>query len=297
MSGSNVPPSLNIFSNGIGSVTDKQLNGMLQSTPQATDLRLFTGLTNMSAFVQVPTGFFAYFPASTAADDGVDTIAPQGQTAGRWLRMGFRSVNLTTPIISTDTIDPLTTGILTVNAGLNVLDPLTATTITATNSLAAPGTASFNAVAGNNAYFNTLQAGTLVTGGTPTPPGDLLMGGHNITNVGTLTASVLDATSCGFNAVQMFGTINMSGTNDITNGRNVILSGSIQAATGAITGLSTTTFSASTATITTLYVHSTVPTVMITGEEPQTIDLIAIRDGIAKLTARVAELETKLGAS
>ena len=88
MSGSN----LAVQNNGISLLTDDYLNGLVQGTALASDLREFIGRDGMQVSVCGKTapgdgggGVFFWSTTSTAPDDGATAIQPNGALTGRWL--------------------------------------------------------------------------------------------------------------------------------------------------------------------------------------------------------------------
>ena len=133
MSGSNAPPAPAVYANGVGSVTDANLNSFVQGAMLASDLRAFVGLTDMTVMlVGITTpddggqGIFYWSPNSTAPDDNNNVIAPNGQTMGRWLRL----------------IGPQSTN----NGGYYAIDTGTVNNIVITLSPSAPSLASLTGV-------------------------------------------------------------------------------------------------------------------------------------------------------
>lgn len=95
MSGS--VPSNFVSVNGIGAVTDANLNTLAQVDPTATALRGFIGMTNMAVLLLGITapgdgngGVFYWANGTGYVDDNLDTIVPYGATdQGAWLRCGL----------------------------------------------------------------------------------------------------------------------------------------------------------------------------------------------------------------
>jgi hypothetical protein len=94
MSGS-VPTNV-VASNGVGVISDAQLDTYVQGGALLANLRAFNNaLTQMTAYMVGYTspgdggqGSFYWNSSSTATDDGgVTTIQPNGVTIGRWLRL------------------------------------------------------------------------------------------------------------------------------------------------------------------------------------------------------------------
>jgi len=89
-------PSLNVASNGVGVISDDQLNTFIQGGALVANLRAFTGVSNQMVVLlggAAPSdglqGSFYWNATSTATDDGgVTVVAPSGATVGRWLRSG-----------------------------------------------------------------------------------------------------------------------------------------------------------------------------------------------------------------
>lgn len=87
-------PTLAVQAQGIGVVSDDNLNTYVQGGSVVSDLRAFVGLSNMTVWLvgtDTPSdggqGMFYWASAATSADDdGATTIAPYGLTTGRWLR-------------------------------------------------------------------------------------------------------------------------------------------------------------------------------------------------------------------
>jgi hypothetical protein len=107
VAGSNAPPALTVSVNGVGAVSDAQLNSFMQSGALAANLRQFTGLNSMTAYLVGLTsqgdggqGVFVFNSASTAADDGENVIAPSGSLQGRWLRQSGAGLMILFPTIA-----------------------------------------------------------------------------------------------------------------------------------------------------------------------------------------------------
>ena len=88
MSGS----GLTVQQNGTSLLTQEYLNGLVQGTSLATDLREFIGNSGMQVSVcgkSTPGdgggGVFYWSDTSTAPDDGATAIRPNGALTGRWL--------------------------------------------------------------------------------------------------------------------------------------------------------------------------------------------------------------------
>ena len=142
-------PTNSVASNGVGVVSDEQLNSYLQVGGVVADLRAFgNALTGMSCFLQGYTtvgdggaGLFVWDPSAIATDDnGVTTIQPYGVVTGRWLRD-----------------DPLGTSAQEWNAG--TVDVLGANLVITTND----GTATLSAT--GTIGVGTVVAGTGLSGG------------------------------------------------------------------------------------------------------------------------------------
>lgn len=90
-------PTLQVYSNGqSNAVSGDQLNTFEQTCNTFADLRAFPGTAGLQVSARggvtvgdLLGGDFYWNPSSTAADDGSNVIAAQGQTIGRWLRLGF----------------------------------------------------------------------------------------------------------------------------------------------------------------------------------------------------------------
>jgi hypothetical protein len=87
-------PSNAVQANGVGAVSDDELNTFLQVVDIVASARNFVGVTNMAIILlgfvapgDGGLGTFYWNATSTAADDGgVTTIVPNGVTLGAWLR-------------------------------------------------------------------------------------------------------------------------------------------------------------------------------------------------------------------
>lgn len=86
--------ALNVFANGLGVVTDDQLNTFEQTCDTFAQLRNFTGISGVQVFSRGQTaandgygGAFMWNAASTAADDNTNVIVPIGLTVGAWNRV------------------------------------------------------------------------------------------------------------------------------------------------------------------------------------------------------------------
>lgn len=87
-------PILSTYSNGVGVVSGDQLDTFVQGGALLANLRAFTGLSGMTAWMvgtATPNdggqGMFYWNAAATAADDGgISTIMPYGVTDGAWIR-------------------------------------------------------------------------------------------------------------------------------------------------------------------------------------------------------------------
>jgi hypothetical protein len=93
MAAANAPPALFVSANGVGVLSDSNLNSLMQTGALAANLRAFTGLQGMTVWligISSPSdggqGMFMYSSAATAADDNENVIAPSGALQGRWLR-------------------------------------------------------------------------------------------------------------------------------------------------------------------------------------------------------------------
>lgn len=88
-------PNLLTFSPGVGVFPSDWANGVTQSGALLTNLRNFVGVSNMTVYMigtatadDGGEGLFYWNATATAADDGgATTIAPNGVTVGRWLRL------------------------------------------------------------------------------------------------------------------------------------------------------------------------------------------------------------------
>ena len=87
--------SLNLFADGLGSVSADALNSFVQNGGLIASLRSFSANSGMVVYViggasadDGKQGSFYYNSTSTATDDGVNVIVPNGQTQGAWLRLG-----------------------------------------------------------------------------------------------------------------------------------------------------------------------------------------------------------------
>ena len=85
-------PGLSVQSNGTTLLTEAYLNGLVQSTSLASDLRGFVGVGEMqvsvSGYVEVGDGGAGVFCWSSAigTDDGKNCIVPHGALTGCWIR-------------------------------------------------------------------------------------------------------------------------------------------------------------------------------------------------------------------
>lgn len=87
-------PSNSTYANGTGVLSGDQLNTFVQSCTTAAVLRTFVGLTGMTVYLQGTAsvadgtaGAFYWNASSVGPDDGVNTIVPNGVTAGAWVRL------------------------------------------------------------------------------------------------------------------------------------------------------------------------------------------------------------------
>lgn len=87
-------PSNATYSNGSGVVSGDQLDTFVQGGMLVANLRVFTGLSNMTVVTLGTStagdgggGEFFWNSTSTATDDGVTVIRPYGLTVGAWLRV------------------------------------------------------------------------------------------------------------------------------------------------------------------------------------------------------------------
>ena len=87
-------PSNATYSNGSGVISGDQLDTFVQGGALVANLRVFTGLSNMTvATIGTSTagdgggGEFYWNSTSTATDDGVTVVRPYGLTVGAWLRV------------------------------------------------------------------------------------------------------------------------------------------------------------------------------------------------------------------
>lgn len=107
MSASNAPPALAVYANGVGAVSDANLNSFMQAGAHAADLRNFKGLNRMVVWVigivdqsDGGAGAFVFNSQSTAADDDMNVIAPFGSLQGRWIRQSGAGLMLLFPTIA-----------------------------------------------------------------------------------------------------------------------------------------------------------------------------------------------------
>ena len=90
-------PTLALYIQGQGSVSGDALDTFVQGALNVSQLRSFSGVSNMAIFMQGYVsngdggqGFFYWNATSTGTDDGgVTVIAPAGTATGRWLRLGY----------------------------------------------------------------------------------------------------------------------------------------------------------------------------------------------------------------
>ena len=88
-------PSLKSYVQGQSVVTGDNLNTFAQTCDTFADLRSFIGLTGVQVYTRGGAaindglqGFFYWAENSTAADDNVNTIVPNGAASqGRWIRV------------------------------------------------------------------------------------------------------------------------------------------------------------------------------------------------------------------
>lgn len=86
-------PSNAVQIQGQGSVSADQLNTFLQYVQTFSNLRAFTGNSNMTVFCQGGTAIndgnqgLLYWNSAVTTDDGVNNILPSGSTSGGWTRV------------------------------------------------------------------------------------------------------------------------------------------------------------------------------------------------------------------
>ena len=87
-------PSNATYSNGSGVISGDQLDTFVQGGMLVANLRVFTGLANMTVVTLGTStagdgggGEFYWNSTSTATDDGVTVVRPYGLTVGAWLRV------------------------------------------------------------------------------------------------------------------------------------------------------------------------------------------------------------------
>ncbi len=89
-------PVLTTYQNGKNEVSGDQLNTFLQFCVNVAQLRAFTGLSNMTVYMQGFSsaldggqGLFYWNSSSATPDDnGVTTVVPNGSSSGAWNRIG-----------------------------------------------------------------------------------------------------------------------------------------------------------------------------------------------------------------
>lgn len=87
-------PTNQVSRNGVGAVSDSQLNTYVQTDQTATQLRNFVGASGMSVMLQgiaAPgdgkAGFFYWDSGIGFIDDNLNTIVPPAADAGAWIRL------------------------------------------------------------------------------------------------------------------------------------------------------------------------------------------------------------------
>lgn len=180
MSG-NLPPANFVSANGVAVITDANLNTAVQNAGLIANLRNFVGINGMAVRLLGGTvlgdssnGSFWFNSSSTATDDGINVIQPNGLLTGRWLRL-FET-NTFGAVIATPSSSVQTTSFTFTAAQMENLvyeatgtaGAITGTTATAAQLVAGWPNPSANQVLpwtfinGNNATI-TISAGSGVT--------------------------------------------------------------------------------------------------------------------------------------
>lgn len=89
-------PNLTVSANGTGAIDADYLNGLMQSCDTIAQLRDFIGTQGVMVFCRGSAtagdgaqGWFWWNPSSSAADNGISVIIPNGVTTGAWLRLPY----------------------------------------------------------------------------------------------------------------------------------------------------------------------------------------------------------------
>lgn len=154
-------PALTTYANGVGQLSDDQLNTFAQSCDNFAQLRNFTGVKGVLVFSRGQTnpndgngGEFWWNPTNTAADDNLNVIVPNGVTLGGWNRISLGFLSILYSGALTCLPYPLT---VPTRAGINVQGTTTA------NATSEAGiTTSLNSIHTGNkvALYAGIQAGT-----------------------------------------------------------------------------------------------------------------------------------------
>lgn len=87
-------PALTDYQNGVGQVSADQIDTFEQTCNTFSDLRSFVGTSGIQVFARGQSapndgygGPFWWNAGSTAADDNLNVIVPQGAAAGAWNRV------------------------------------------------------------------------------------------------------------------------------------------------------------------------------------------------------------------
>lgn len=90
-------PALLVFANGPVAVTGDNLNTFVQTAQNAAQVRTISGKSGMAIMLQgISTpgdgngGFFYWNGSSTASDDNLDVLVPNGTAPGAWLRLTMK---------------------------------------------------------------------------------------------------------------------------------------------------------------------------------------------------------------
>lgn len=93
-------PFPTVYADGGPAVIADQLNSFVQTALTAAQLRSLSGETGMVALLQgIATvgdgqgGVFVWNATSTAADDNLNAIRPNGSIPGAWLRLALKVTN------------------------------------------------------------------------------------------------------------------------------------------------------------------------------------------------------------
>jgi hypothetical protein len=233
-------PSNAQYASGTGVVTGDQLNTFVQTCSTAAQLRSFIGVSGMnvsllgiSAANDGYGGVFWWNASSTASDDNINTIVPNGVVVGGWNRVttvsSVPTVTLSGDVTGSGTT-AITTTLATVNSNVGTFQGIT---VNAKGQVTA---------ASNQSYVTapvTVAQGGLGTTATPTN-GQIPIGNGTLYNAASITAGAGVSITNGASAITVAttaGTINaQTGTSyAIQNGDNNALITFSNAAATAVT--------------------------------------------------------------